>query len=360
MPTNKNAMTRYKILDKLLSNRYHHYSIDDLTDEVSKQLADMYPDTNGIGRRAIEKDIKYIEYEGPFLAEIERYSVPCYDSVKGRTYSKRCLRYANPSYSIFKKEMTDDEEYLLREALSILGQFDGLPNLDNLERLRLGLGVRSDDKRIISLSKNPLKNYNLFGELFTAISQKQVIELHYHVFAKPDDDLHINIHPYLLKEYNRRWYLICAAESDRKVLTFGLDRIDKIVPLLGYKYVPFDGDINERFEDIIGITLYNNAPLADICFWVSDDTIEYVQTKPIHASQHEATLNEEESIRNKYPHLLDGKIFWIHCRKNYELIRELSSFGSSVLVLYSTDESIKKDIFERISHHFSAYQKLRI
>ena len=31
MPANKNAMTRYKILDDLLSCRYHNYSLDDLT-----------------------------------------------------------------------------------------------------------------------------------------------------------------------------------------------------------------------------------------------------------------------------------------------------------------------------------------
>ena len=33
MPANKNAMTRYKILDELLSSRYHNYSLDDLTEE---------------------------------------------------------------------------------------------------------------------------------------------------------------------------------------------------------------------------------------------------------------------------------------------------------------------------------------
>lgn len=38
--------------------------------------------------------------------------------------------------------MSDDEEYLLKEALSLLGQFEGLPNLDALEGLRLELGVR--------------------------------------------------------------------------------------------------------------------------------------------------------------------------------------------------------------------------
>ena len=75
MPANKNAMTRYKILDELLSSRYHNYSLDDLTEEVCKRLADMYPDTDGVGRRTIEKDINYLEYEGPFLVDIERYSV---------------------------------------------------------------------------------------------------------------------------------------------------------------------------------------------------------------------------------------------------------------------------------------------
>ena len=54
MPANKNAMTRYKILDELLSSRYHNYSLDDLTEEVCKRLADMYPDTDGVGRRTIE------------------------------------------------------------------------------------------------------------------------------------------------------------------------------------------------------------------------------------------------------------------------------------------------------------------
>ena len=66
-------MTRYKILDELLSCRYHNYSLDDLTEEVNKRLTELYPDTNGVVRRTIEKDITYLEYEGPFLVEIERY-----------------------------------------------------------------------------------------------------------------------------------------------------------------------------------------------------------------------------------------------------------------------------------------------
>lgn len=148
MPANKNAMTRYKILDDLLSNRYHNYSLDDLTEEVNYRLSEMYPDTNGVVRRTIEKDIFYLEYEGPFLADIERYSVDAYNKEKQKSYTKQCLRYANPAFSIFKKQMSADEEYLLSEALTLLGQFDGLPNLGDLEALRLGLGVKKQNTKL--------------------------------------------------------------------------------------------------------------------------------------------------------------------------------------------------------------------
>lgn len=357
MPVNKNAMTRYKILDELLSSRYHNYSLDDLTEEVSKRLADMYPDTDGISRRTIEKDINYIEYEGPFMVDIERYSVDSYNSEKHKTYSKRCLRYANPAFSIFKKEMTNDEEYLLKEALSILGQFDGLPNLEGLEGLRLGLGVRCDERRIISLSKNPLENSNLLGELFTAISQKQVIELHYHVFAMSEVDLQINLHPYLLKEYNRRWYLFGAAEEDGKLLNFSLDRIDKCVPLISHKYEEYDGNISERFDDIIGVTLMDDSPMYQIVFWVSDKSKEYVLTKPIHDSQRKVPDAAVKALKDKYPNLEGGVFLRIDCKRNYELIRELTSFSENLLVL--EPKAIQNAVYEQIASLNDKYKILR-
>lgn len=171
-------MTRYKILDELLSNRYHNYSLDDLTEEVSNRLAEIDPNTDGVVRRTIEKDLKYLEEEGPFLADIERYSVLAYNWEKQKSYSKQCLRYRSPSFSIFKKEMTEDEEYLLREALSILGQFDGLPNLDALENLRLSVGGgRKERRRIISFTRNPLQNSNLLGELLLLFPSVKLFNL---------------------------------------------------------------------------------------------------------------------------------------------------------------------------------------
>ncbi|WP_294920625.1 WYL domain-containing protein [uncultured Prevotella sp.] len=348
-------MTRYKILDDLLSCRYHNYSLDDLTEEVNKRLAELYPNTDGVGRRTIEKDIFYLEYEGPFFVEIERYTAPGYNTEKQKSYNKRCLRYINPSFSIFKKDLSDEEEYLLKESLSLLGQFEGLPNLDALEGLRLELGVRRNERKIISLTKNPLENSNLLGELFIAISHRQVIELHYHKFSSPHSESAVNIHPYLLKEYNRRWFLFAAAESDGKLLCFSLDRIDNVVPLPSHKYIDYDGEISEIFDDTIGVTINEESPVYNIVFWVSDISKDYVATKPIHDSQKNINGSEEAKLRNMYPTLSNGRFFSIDCKENYELIRELTGFGKELIVLSPViiREKIEKRIMEMIDNYKS-------
>ena len=90
MPANKNAMTRYKILDELLSSRYHNYSLDDLTEEVSNRLADMYPDTHGVVRRTIEKDIYYLEYEGEDYENLKERRVIKFDiTTKKKPFTSR-------------------------------------------------------------------------------------------------------------------------------------------------------------------------------------------------------------------------------------------------------------------------------
>lgn len=180
--------------------------------------------------------------------------------------------------------------------------------MEALEGLRLGLGVNRNDRKIISLAKNPLENSNILGELFTAISHKQVIELHYHKFQESGNILSVNVHPYLLKEYNRRWYLFAAAESDEKFLCFALDRIDSIVPQPSHHYIEYDGEIDERFEDIIGVTL-NDGPVLQIVFWVSDKSKDYVETKPLHESQKHIKVELEEKFKNDYPILLGGGSF---------------------------------------------------
>lgn len=127
--------------------------------------------------------------------------------------------------------------------------------------------------------------------------------MHYHKFNAPNKGQTVVIYPYLLKEYNRRWYLFASTESDLKLLNFALDRIDGIVPLPSHKYIDYEGDINEQFEDIVGVTLFDDSPLYEIYFWVSDLSKDYVATKPIHESQRTLNDAKHQNSERSIPHL---------------------------------------------------------
>ena len=153
------------------------------------------------------------------------------------------------------------------------------------------------------------------------------------------------------------YMLTAAAEDDEKMLCFGLDRIDKVVPLPSHKYIEYDGDLNERFEDIIGVTLFEDSPVYPIIFWVSDFSKDYVLTKPIHDSQKKVNESKASSLREQYPSLNNGVFLQIDCRDNYELIRELASFGKDLIVL--SPSVIQDKVWNRISSMNEEYLKIR-
>lgn len=345
MPTNKNALARFKYLDDLLQDRHHYYSIRELWEKCNEKLANDGFST--VEKRCTEKDIKFLEY-APFSAPIER----------GKKNGKNYVRYERPDYSIFKKEMTDEERNLLWEVLNTLGQFDGLDNFTWLDNFKIGLGLEKR-RPVISFSHNPyLLNSNLLGALFDAISNEVVIKLFYHTFSDKSTRS-IDFHPYLLKQYNDRWFLLGAADDDMKILTFALDRIDKADPLPEKKYERCPEDLNDRFEDIVGVTYYEDRPVEHILFWVSDASKDYVTTKPIHASQTLIKGEKERQLRKDYPALEGGLFFTIDCICNYELIRMLCSFGKNLVVLQS-DGNIQNEIYKQICEMKENYDKVRI
>ena len=343
MPSNKNALIRYKFLDELLSDRHHYYDIKDLTEKCNEKLQEL--GFREVTRRCIEKDIVYLQ-ERPFEAPIQRF----------KWNGKNCVAYQDSSYSIFKQEMSKEERYLLREVLSTIGQFNGLDHFEWLEKFKIGLDIK-ERRQIISFSNNPyLLNSNLLGALFDNISNEVVIRLSYHTFSNPTTRS-IDFHPYLLKQYNDRWFLLGSPDGESKILTFALDRIDKVEPLPDKKYAKCPEDLFERFDDIVGVTLYEDRPIEHIVFWVSDFSKNYVITKPIHESQTSIKGEAENNLHGKHPQLNGGVFFSIDCIPNYELIRELCSFGKDLIVLEPS--SISDEVFNRISMMVERYLSMR-
>ncbi|MBO9658909.1 MAG: WYL domain-containing protein, partial [Chitinophagaceae bacterium] len=92
-------------------------------------------------------------------------------------------------------------------------------------------------------------------------------------------------HPYLLKEYRNRWFVIGRQEGKKKLINFALDRIKKIRnSSKKYQYNDLH-DMSNYFDNLIGVTLPKNGAIDEIEIKVSSIQTPYIITKPIHNSQ---------------------------------------------------------------------------
>ena len=354
MPQNKNAIARYIILDRLLQHKYG-YTITELTERCNRKLEE-----NGqerVTKRCIEKDLNAIEGY-PFYAEVDHSGHTPVEDKNGKPRNVQLVRYANPYFSIFNHEMNDDEKALLRKALEPFGKFEDIPGFEQIEQLIASLNVDVDEsKKFVYYSVNEKgTNTKVFGKLYSAIAEQKAIDLTYHTFDEPEKK-HVLLHPYILKEWNRRWYLIAAAADSGKILTFALDRTDEVETCNDMKYKPASDDLMERYEDIVGITYYEGKPIETIYFWASDSSTHYLLTKPIHGSQTMVKEGGEEyaTLRKSHPNLKQGNFFRLKCMINYELTREILSYGQGIIVLSPT--SFREKIAEHITSIQENYNK---
>ena len=346
MPVNKDALKRYRIIDVMLSDPHKDYTTEEIFRAVNRECST-------VTLRMIQKDIKAIE---------EDFEKKLIRNAGGRG----TVKYENQAEPLFFKELTFDEEEILREVLRSLGQFDGLDNFAWLELLKKKLEMSSDKPElpIISFSKNEGLQMpkSLLGRLFTAISRKKAIRFKYTKFGCEAKEY--SVYPYQLKQFNDRWFLLCTPLGDEQfpfnpefIANFALDRMsEKFDYLEDVPYIETPVDINARFDEIIGVTLYQECDIEDIYFDVKPAMIPYVQTKWLHATQIELDKESESEFKAKYPSLADCKFFSIECRPNNELYSRFASFSDQVVLL--EPEYMRNEISEKIRKSADNYAKL--
>lgn len=322
MPVNKDAMARYRIIDRMLADPNKDYTTAQIARAVSQECPK-------VTLRMIQKDIKALEEE--FNKNIVRNGA-----------GRGTVRYEDQSEPLFYQELTSDEEEVLREVLRSLGQFDGLDNFTWLDLLKKKLSVTEDSSQpLISFSKNEGLQIpdTLLGRLFTAISRKKVIRISYTVFGRKPKEY--TVYPYQLKQYNERWFLLCTPVDDEIypynpefIATFALDRIDsKFEYVEEIPYIETPVDLKSRFDEVIGVTVLQDVETEYIYFAVHPKTLPYIQTKYIHWSQIQLDEESEAEFKARYPSLRDWTFFTIECRPNNELYSRFASFADHIVLV---------------------------
>lgn len=337
MPQNKNAVIRYRALDKCFSDFRHRYYMDDLIEACARELID-YTGTDSVSRRTVFDDITFMESSQGWSIPLERI----------KDGKKVYYRYKYRDFTINNKELTADEISQLKTTIMTISRYRGLPSTEWLEEVISNLEYRFDLKshsdNVLSFQQNKdLKGIEHLSSLIDAASNKQTILVHYKSFSGNEEQW--TIYPYFLKQYNNRWFLFGWNKERNALSNIALDRIVSVkktdLPFRENTEINFE----TYFDDIIGVT-HPGKEIAKQTIRLKFDKnrFPYVVSKPIHSSQQ--VVNEEEGIIE------------ISVIPNKELESLLFYFGSQVEIL--SPEDYRQQFAEKIKENFKKYFPVQI
>jgi predicted DNA-binding transcriptional regulator YafY len=220
MPHIKNALIRYRIIDRCIRNKYKSYpSKQELREACEENLFGTNYGEH-ICDSTIEKDLFNMRMD---------HDAPIKYSKKHNGYY-----YEDPSYSINDIPLTEDDLESIQFAVNTLQQFREVDMFKQFGQAidKIVDRVAIESKQSLN-SENPIVQFEtayssggneFLPPLYEAIISKNKVIFNYKSFKSTDFKERI-VSPLLLKEYRNRWYLISFDESKNDIITFALERM---------------------------------------------------------------------------------------------------------------------------------------
>lgn len=334
MPANRNALIRYRTIDNCLRNRYRKWTLEDLIEKVSDTLYDYEGIDKGVSKRTVQMDIQMMRsdklgYNAPIIV-----------------VDKKFYTYEDPEYSITNIPLTDQDLGKLMETIDFLKQFKGFSHFQELEGMVQKLedqiySQKTQQKPVIDFEKNEnLRGLEYLDSLYQAIINKQTIQLTYQSF-KAREASTFEFHPYLLKEFKNRWFIIGLKKKREGLLNLALDRIIEFKKSEKPYIEDQNFDAETYFQHVIGVSVNPNEPPEKIVLYITNKHAPYVLTKPLHWSQ---------KLIEKDHH---GVTISIEVQHNFELEKEILGLGDGIKVIEPA--RLKRNIRERLSNGIDLY-----
>lgn len=310
MPHIKNALIRYRIIDRMIRNPYKTYpSKSDLREACEESL---FGSTYGdhICDSTIEKDL--------FAMRME-HDAPIKYSRKHEGYY-----YEDPDYTINDIPLSEDELESIRFAVQTLQQFQEVPYFKEfgsaIDKIATRVAVAGTEGNETSAFIGFETAYSSIGNqwlpsLLTAIQEKKTCHFTYASF-KSGIAKERNVLPVYLKEYRNRWYLISFDLEKSDWITYALERMDGLVVNEAQHILKEAFNPNSFFAETIGITTEKKAA-ERIELRVNDIASKYIESQPLHSSQEKIGTNQ----------------FVLTVQINEELIRTLLGFMGELQII---------------------------
>ncbi len=334
MPKNKEALIRYRVINRSLKD-YGYVSKKKLIQNCENAL-----DISPISERTIDADLYAMRYDN---------GLGYYAPIKYHR-TRKAYYYEDTDYSIDKIPLNEKEIRSLAFAATLLDQFKEVELFSRftgsvqkiIDAVNI-LQVRNESGTIefVDFEKVPfVKGSEHLDVLIKAIMKKRVIHITYRAFHS-EKDHHHDIHPYILKEYRNRWYLVGFHDYFRAIRIYGLDRIVKIEKT-DKEYINSEFSPEQYFKHTIGIFSPGEDP-PEIVLQFNKEIAQYFITQPIHESQ---KVLEENN---------DSITFSIKVHPTAEMIQLILGWGSYVKVI--SPKSLQLDIKDKLLASLKLYEK---
>ncbi|MCB9245595.1 MAG: WYL domain-containing protein [Flavobacteriales bacterium] len=334
MPSNKEAFIRYRAINRCLINK-GLATREDLIRACSEATS------HDVSWRTIAEDIRAMRQD-----EVLGFEAPI-ENVVNQGY-----RYSDPAYSIDRIPLKDEELRSLQFAarlfqeysqVGIFTTFSGaVERLSQKVAIRLQEGSESGLGKIIEFESTTSDGGSgLVDDFIECIRHRIVVRIAYVSFSSGSRS-NPRIHPYFLKEYRNRWYLIGWHEDHGAIRTLALERIESVERDYGASYRVEQFDPARYYEHAIGVSVNDSEPVHAL-IRVDKREWPYIQTQPWHSSQQLVRENE-------------GSVeFSLHIIVNFEFKSLLLSYGKRIEVLEPAD--LRRDIRRELGEAFESYSE---
>ena len=170
----------------------------------------------------------------------------------------------------------DDEGYMASKMTHMVCNHFAVKNM---------LGEAKNLKQRVLYEDIP-SGFNHLTTIIQAMRENKVLNITYQSFVR-DDVTQFCLHPYCLKVFKQRWYVVGWHEPTSDIRIYSLDRISNIEILKKKFKMPSDFDAQEYFEDSYGAFRNDGVSPTTVRIKANAEEREYLRTLPLHHSQQE-------------------------------------------------------------------------
>ena len=190
-----------------------------------------------------------------------------------------------------------------------------------LESLSLNnmLNESADMRDRILFEKIP-SSQKWLAPIVNAMRDGKAINLTYQSFNRSEPRTFL-AHPYCLKLFRQRWYMLALSEGYEEPRIYALDRVYGAEESDQKLEVSEGFNAQEFFSNYFGIIVGTDCKPSTVELRVTNDQVKYFESLPLHSSQEKIDSDE------------DYTIFQYHLVPTFDFKQEILSRGPAVEVL---------------------------